>query len=249
MLPNAELRRAAGLALALVATCAVFALWPRLDLAATGAFFDPVTRSFPVSADARASLLRKAIWGASIAMVLGALVLGVAARLRGGWALGLPARAWGHVVALYLLGPGLLVEALLKGHWGRARPSETAEFGGTALYTPPGLPVAQCAKNCSFVAGETAGGLALMLAMLLILAWHRHRLGPVARLAVGALAVAMPLAASAQRLAAGRHFLSDILAAILLILLVETLLALLSRAWPTAGPPRAGAVDISRDSA
>lgn len=242
---DSERRVFAALAAGFLATFLLFTLWPGLDIAASRLFFDPATGTFALNGHPLAEALRRAIWDASVAVLAAALLALCAALLLRRPVAGLPARAWGFVVALYALGPGLLVETLLKGHWGRARPADIAEFGGLAQYTPPWLPTDQCLKNCSFVAGEAAGAAALALSLGLALLWWRGRIPMLLWRALAGLAVAAPLVAAAQRLGAGRHFLSDILCAVLLIGLAAAVLARILHPLPAAP---SGPVDKPRDS-
>lgn len=258
-MPRAEILRIFWLTLAIAFLLALFAAVPEVDIAESRIWFDPATGTFPLANRPWAEALRKAIWNLSIAMVMVALVMGGVSLSRKRAVGGLPSRAWGHILALYAIGPGLLVETLLKGLWGRARPAEILTFGGTSHYTLPGMFSDQCQRNCSFVAGEPAGAMALCLSLLLVIAWQKDRLSPRLRIALTLAAALLPVAASFLRLGAGRHFLSDIAAALLVILLVEAVLALRLRPWPgpvqapgrgarPAPEPDSGPVDIPRDS-
>lgn len=113
----------------------------------------------------------------------------------------------GRRVALFLalslvLGPGLVVNTVLKDHWGRARPSQVTEFGGTKRFTPAPLVSDQCARNCSFVAGDPAVAFWFLSPALL--------LPPPRRYAAVAGAVALGAFFGLARIAQGGHFLSDV---------------------------------------
>jgi len=111
------------------------------------------------------------------------------------------ARASAFLLASLALGPGLLVNWLLKEHWGRARPSQIAEFGGQAHYTPPLMMADQCTANCSFSSGH--GALGFWVVAFALLAPPRWRTpAMVAALAFGLLV-------GFTRIAQGGHFLSD----------------------------------------
>lgn len=224
---------------------AVYVIWPRLDLAVSSRFYDAASQSFPLNGQRLPETIRMAVWTLSGAVLIGALAAFLAALALRRPEVGLPARAWGFVVALYALGPGLLVEEGLKSHWGRARPDTVAEFGGASLFTPPWLPADQCLKNCSFVSGEAAGGMALALSLGLILLWWRGRLPRGLWRGLTAVAVLLPLVVSAQRVMAGRHFLSDVLFAFLFVAITATILARFLRPLP---PPAPAAVDKAPDS-
>lgn len=211
----------ANRALALVAmigmTFLVFGIWPGLDLAISGYFYD--ASGFPVRRNPVIEAMRNAVWDATLIMpALALLLLPLALLLRR--KLLLTAKEWGFVLLLFLLGPGLLVNGILKAHWGRARPSNVIDFGGKAQFTPAYEITDQCAKNCSFVSGEGAGTMALTITALLILFALRSRLSlGVYRLGQVA-AWAVLLFVGWQRVAAGGHFLSDVLLSWLFVALM-----------------------------
>lgn len=247
MPPNDRLllRTLAVLLATAAALTAIYAVWPRLDLAVSSRFYDASSHSFPLNGQRLPEMVRMAVWNLSAVVLIGALVACLAGLVLRRPIAGLPARAWGFMVALYAVGPGLLVEEGLKSHWGRARPDTVAEFGGAALFTPPWLPADQCLKNCSFVSGEAAGGMALALSLGLILLWWRGRLPRGVWQGLALVVALLPLVVSAQRVIAGRHFLSDILFAFLVVALTATILARFLRPLP---PPDPAAVDKTPDS-
>jgi lipid A 4'-phosphatase len=119
----------------------------------------------------------------------------------------MPIRA-SHVWFLFAtlaLGPGLIVNGVLKSFWGRPRPIQVDLFGGAAPFEPAWKIGGTCLSNCSFVSGEAAS--AVWLIALAMLAPPRYR--PALAGAVGALAFALSL----NRIAFGGHFLSDVLIA------------------------------------
>lgn len=202
-------RAALGLFAAFVAAAALFGFWPGLDLAVSALFHDPVGGWAGVAP--AANFLREAIWTLSEVFLAACLLLFALALARHGRA-AVPARVWGFGALAMALGPGLLVNGILKAHWGRARPRSVAEFGGSAEFTPFWRITEECAANCSFVAGEAAAAATLALVLWLIAArrapaWLRPWLGT-------ALA-ALVLTAGALRIAAGGHFLSDVVFAVL----------------------------------
>lgn len=222
-MPAVDHRRAArALAFLTLAACAIFAAFPRLDLAVSAWFYRP-GEGFWLAGNGLVEAARNGVWNLSIAVfALSIVALGFAAARRP--LLGIDARAAGFVVLLYLLGPVLLVNGVLKAHWGRARPVDVAEFGGAARFTPFWLPTDQCQSNCSFVSGEGSAAAALAL-VLLVFAPHARRLLSRRGFAVYALAgVAAPATGLALRLATGRHFLSDTVFAVLLVLAVALIL-------------------------
>ena len=133
-------------------------------------------------------------------------------------------RLSGFAALLYLLGPGLLVDVLLKPFWGRARPAQVSEFGGTLAFSPPHVLSHQCTSNCSFVAGEMAGAVALAVVLFLVLDRMKGRISLSHRRIVQGLILLVPLFVGVQRIAAGRHFLSDVLLSTIFVLLCAVLL-------------------------
>ncbi len=121
-----------------------------------------------------------------------------------------------YVLAVYALGPGLIVNAVLKNTIGRARPRNLAEFGGDLNFTGVWQWGGQCVRNCSFSSGEEAAAAAIMALVFIMPRRDRLPLG------LGLFAVAAMV--SAARIAAGGHFLSDVL--ISWIIVLATIIAL-----------------------
>ena len=187
----------------------VFLLFPGVDLAATRLFYDPA-HGFPLTDWAPLQFVRAAIpWLTGLIIlvcVVGAVWLAV--KRRPLWRL--DRRALVFIVAATALGPGLLANTVLKDHWGRARPFQTQEFGGTRQFTPAPLPASQCERNCSFVSGHAALGFSLVSFALLWPVGRRRRIAIAAALGFGAVV-------GLGRIAAGHHFLSDVVYAGLIV--------------------------------
>lgn len=197
----------------IVATFALFYLFPGLDPATSALFYDG--SRFPISSDPVVEFLRNSLWNLALA-AFGLCVVGmIAAIVRGRPILGIAPKIWAFFVALFVTGPGLVVNVLLKSNWGRARPVQTDLFGGEALFTPPWQITDQCARNCSFVSGEVSGATALAIVLAVALWTLRQRMPAKVVMGLMLVSVALPLFATWQRVAAGGHFLSDCLFAIL----------------------------------
>jgi membrane-associated PAP2 superfamily phosphatase len=199
----------AAIVAAAVIVGSVFALWPDLDLAIAGLFYDPATHTFPLAKNALIEGLRTAstviVWCAAIAIPLATI-----------WSWLMPSRALLPVnfravlflVVTLALGPGLLVNGILKEHSARPRPGQVTQFGGTENFVPWWNMHGTCEKNCSFVSGEvSAAAWMLAPAVLAPGAWS------VAAV-VGALA--FTIGTAFLRLAAGGHFFSDAAFALIL---------------------------------
>jgi len=180
---------------------AVAILFPGIDLAVSALFYTP-GEGFLERDSAFAALVHGSTgW---LLLVVNPILVALWLARRRGW-LG-RARPSGPDLAYLLLvlalGPGLLVNVLLKEHWGRARPIDCQEFGGTQVFTPAFLPSDQGGR--SFPSGHAAGS-AYWVVVVLILASRRRGLW------LG-VALGYTLLVAWARLAAGGHFLSDILA-------------------------------------
>ncbi len=208
----------------IVVTFGVFAMVRGLDLWVSGLFYRGQDR-FVLTDVWLADAMRAVMWTASdlaAGLAIAGLLASVALRRA---ILRLPCRVWVFLALLFATGPGLLVNGLLKRYWGRARPSDVTEFGGLRHFTPPHQWTDQCAANCSFVSGEMAGAVALMV-MILVILWHwRDRVSRAAMRVITTVAFAFPLLTGAQRIASGRHFLSDVVLSALFVLLIAQVLA------------------------
>ena len=102
------------------------------------------------------------------------------------------------------LGPGLLVNGVFKDHWARPRPREILQFGGALSYVPAPLPGRN--GGASFPCGHCSVGFLYAAGWWI---WRRRRPG-WARASLG-VGIAAGLALGLGRMAAGAHFLSDVL--------------------------------------
>jgi lipid A 4'-phosphatase len=183
----------------------LFALRPQLDLRVVALFYE-AGAGFPARHARWVQPIYYAFgyfWAVSV-VLLALLVLSFLPRFRAVWE---PRRKTiAYLLAVLLAGPGLLANTVLKDHWGRARPVKLVEFGGSAQYTPPLTPAAQCPRNCSFVSGHAAAAFYPMAGFWITRRRRWLAAGIVSGLAVGTL-----------RIAAGAHFLSDVLFAGILV--------------------------------
>lgn len=194
---------------------AVFLLAPSIDLVVSG-WFHAAGQGFPAEQvpflrDLRA--LGMFTTRAIIAVFVVVLILKLALPQRPTL---IPPRALLFLAASQAIGPGLVVNVVLKEFWGRARPRQTDLFGGDLTFSPPWAIADQCSSNCSFVSGESASSFwMLAFAFVVPVGWRR----PVALLALG-----WALVMSANRIVFGGHYLSDVLLAWCLVLMVILIL-------------------------
>lgn len=194
-----------GLVIALVIGAVVgivFALYPQLDIAISRLFFSEEYRVFPMQYRLVARHLRD-VFNYAVAALAAPAFIAIALKLL------LPrrqmliaSRAAVFLIGTLALAPGLMANVILKDFWGRPRPAEVQEFYGPEKFVPWWDPRGTCDKNCSFVAGEGAGGFwTVAPAALAPPAWRP--------LAYGA-ALLFGAAAGGLRLAGGAHFFTDV---------------------------------------
>ena len=151
----------------------MFGIWPDLDLKLAGLFFDPDKRGFWRSYDPLYLRLRDAsTWLIALVALpaFGALAVKFVQPRR---PLRLPGRAIALMIITLALAPGVVANLIFKEHWHRPRPIDVAEFGGDEHFRAWWDPRGDCAKNCSFVAGEPSGAFwTLAPAVLLPPPWR-----------------------------------------------------------------------------
>lgn len=198
----------------------VFALWPGLDLALSGVFFDGAARRWNVLDWPPQNPVRNlASW--LIALVAAPAFIALVVKLiLPRRPMLVPGRAIVLIVTTLALGPGVLVNLVLKDNSGRPRPLYVTEFGGVEHFRPWWDMRGECEKNCSFVAGESSGAF-WTLAPAAVVPPHWRAVAYGAALAFGA-------AVGALRMSAGGHFFTDVafggIVVFLLIWLVHGLL-------------------------
>lgn len=118
------------------------------------------------------------------------------------------ARIWRRraifIIVSMLIGPGLIVNICLKDHWGRPRPEQVKEFGGQLNFQPLFVKGAG-GQGHSFPSGHASIAFEFLVFYFI---WRRRRLWAFTALASG---LGLGLMMSVARMAAGAHFLSDVL--------------------------------------
>jgi lipid A 4'-phosphatase len=171
---------------------------------------------------------RAAPWVTASLLVAGLAALAAGAFLR--------RRTWRrHAVFVLLsvaLGPGLLGNVVLKDHWKHPRPREIVEFGGSMHYVP--LPLPGREGGASFPCGHCTVGFLYGIGWWI---FRRSRAWACASLAAG---LAAGFLLGVGRMAAGAHFLSEILWSALLAAAVAHVLY-----WYVLRLPREEALDAA----
>jgi membrane-associated PAP2 superfamily phosphatase len=200
---------------AILVVSIVFLKFPGIDPWFTSLFYDDKT-GFPVDRLRAFTALRTSgdlLVKGIVVVLIGSLVVKLLRPLRPS-----PIRP---SYVLYLLsslalGPGLLVNVIFKEHWGRPRPANVYLFGGDGPFISVWRMTDFCHSNCSFVSGEASTAIWLVAAAILLPpAWRRR-----GRVLIAIFAILLSL----NRIAFGRHFLSDVLMAWALTALVLAVL-------------------------
>jgi lipid A 4'-phosphatase len=210
------MKQAGGFAGAWLLLGLLFLLVPEIDLAVTGLFYVP-GEGFPLTGWAPLAAIEDTVpWITRLTVAVVAVVaVWLVLISRPLWRL--DRKALVFLVAATALGPGLIANTVLKDNWGRARPHQTELFGGARQFTPAPLPATQCERNCAFVSGHAAMAFSLVGFALLLPAGRRRLLAVLAVCGFGALV-------GIARIAAGAHFLSDVVYAGLIVFATSWLL-------------------------
>lgn len=191
---------AALLTVLAILTTAIFAV-TSADIAAARIFYHPeMSDHWPLAARLPWSALYRLAPAVTASLVLAAaagLICGVR-RKNPLW------RRYAVFVLLTLaIGPGLLVNAVFKDHWERPRPRDVVQFEGLMHYVPAPL---RGPGGGSFPCGHCSVGFLYGLGFW-IWRYRRPRLAGLS-LATGLLAGGL---LGIGRMAAGAHFLSDVI--------------------------------------
>jgi len=189
----------------------LLAAFPAIDIGFSSVFFD---EGFPWGDQWWQPLLREATsWFLYLSMLV---VVGVYVfnRWTGQSRWQIDGRKVAYLALVLMLGAGAIVNLGLKDNFGRARPRDVTEFGGTKSFTPAFVVSQECRKNCSFSSGEGAAGF---FSLALAFALGRKRRILLAAIAVGVVV-------SFARVAAGAHFLSDVVVSFFVMLIVTDVL-------------------------
>lgn len=205
---------------------AIFLAFPGLDPWFSRLFFEPEL-GFPMSRLGAFTALRSltdSLIVVSVVVTIAALVVKLLRPSRP-----TPIRPCDIIFLLssLVIGPGILVNAFFKEFWGRPRPNTVDVFGGESPFIGIWQLSDHCLSNCSFVSGEAAAAIWLVaVAIVLPARWRKPAL-----IAISVLAVVL----SVNRIAFGRHFLSDVLIAwgvtLLVIAIVHRMVVERPPAW------------------
>ncbi|MGM4932840.1 phosphatase PAP2 family protein [Tardiphaga sp. 1201_B9_N1_1] len=213
---------ALGLALAVGI---VFGIHPELDLLLASLFYDPASRTFPLSSSSIATVVRFGAMYVAWGLAMPAIVALVVKLLRPNRPLLISGRAVMFLLVTMILSAGVLTNFTFKSHWGRPRPVAVAEFNGPLGFVPWWDPRGHCVRNCSFFTGEGATAFwTYAPAALTPPAW---------RTLAYASATVFGIVISLLRMAFGGHFFTDVVAGGIVAFLVVWLMHGYIYRWPS----------------
>jgi lipid A 4'-phosphatase len=191
--------------------------WPALDLMVAGWFYSP-GEGFPALGQVWERFLYHSVEVLMLAGNLTLLAVWLWNRRTGRRLLGLTGRKLALLLCVLALLPGLLVNQILKEHWGRARPVQVQQFGGDRSFTPAFVYTG--GSGGAFSSGHVAAA-AYLIGVAHLLAGPRSRWVLLAAVYTALVGLA--------RMAAGGHFLSDVITSVFLVLFGYSLLRRLFR--------------------
>ncbi len=191
---------------ATIVVSVVAVAFPAIDIAVSGFFHrpgvEPLTE-FPLERHRLLGPLRQVGLGVTRWVIIALALLGLGKALLPLLARLVPSRPLLFLAVSLTVGPGLIVNSLFKEWWGRPRPQDVTLFGGPDGFMPAWIPGGACPTNCSFPSGEASSSMWLIALVFVVpVAWRRATL-------VAALVFAAII--SANRVAFGGHFFSDVL--------------------------------------
>ncbi len=123
-----------------------------------------------------------------------------------------------YIVLSTAIGPGLLVNHLFKENFGRARPIQIKDFDGTKNFTRAFSISNECLHNCSFSSGHAAMVYSLTSIAYIVPFIFFSRIYGIILIFASLVGL--------SRILMGGHFLSDVLASCVIVLITNHLLYL-----------------------
>jgi lipid A 4'-phosphatase len=186
----------------------LFVAAPGIDLGLSELFYEPGV-GFPVNGTWYEGIVYESVEYAMVLVNVGLIIAWIYGRFSAKGAKPVSGRELAFLLLLLALGPGLVVNLAMKEHWGRARPADLTQFGGTKEFTPAFVPSDQ--GGHSFPSGHAAAAFYLVAVAYVVAG--RKRLWMRILLEYCVLV-------GFFRIAAGGHFLSDVVTSLFVVLIL-----------------------------
>ncbi len=188
----------------------IFSAFPQLDLTVASIFYTPESGFSGITDWGR---FGRSVGNVTPFIILAGMIIAYSLK-RFGW--NVPhapsAKAVAFVTLAMLAGPLIVVNLGMKDHLHRPRPVQITQFGGKWEFRPFYRFDGECPKNCGFPSGEASEAFWMVApAMMVPAQW---------KVPAVAGAVVFGAATSLLRMAFGGHFLSDVIFAALITLLL-----------------------------
>jgi len=182
----------------------IFITFPQIDLEVASLFYNGV--EFPLNGSWIEEFFYHSVKPLIIIFTLSTIAIFIYNYTKKKNLLNINSKVMLYVVLILTIAPLLIVNTTLKENWGRARPAQTVDFGGQKEFTPAFMMSNQ--DGYSFSSGHAAAAFSLL--GFALLAKRRQKLFITTVLVYGTLV-------SLARMAAGGHFLSDVVTSFFIV--------------------------------
>ncbi len=182
----------------------LFIYYPKIDIEVSRFFYSYEAKLFYLKEHPLFKFIHSGFPEILVGIATAVLIIWLTGEAKGKqWIWGIDRKVGSYVVGSLALGPGIIVNGIFKSLWGRARPIQIAEFGGDKIFTPPMVITNQCNWNCSFMSGHASVGFWVTCFAFMV----KGKARPYAI----AAAIILGCVFSLSRIAQGGHFLSDVI--------------------------------------
>ena len=182
----------------------LFIFFPQIDIYVANLFYDG--KSFPMNGTLMEEFFYQSVKPIILTLALSSIFIFIYNFISKKNILNITAKVILYLLLVLAIAPGLIVNSGLKDNWGRARPAQTVDFGGKKEFTPAFIISDQ--DGYSFSSGHTAAAFSLI--GFALLAKRRRAVWM-------SLAISYGVAVSIARMAAGGHFLSDVVTSFFIV--------------------------------
>jgi len=182
----------------------IFVSFPQIDIEVASLFYDGA--EFPLNGTLIEEFFYNSVRPLIIFLTLSSIAIFIYNYTKKKNLLNINSKAMLFIVLFLTIAPLLIVNTTLKENWGRARPAQTIDFGGQKEFTPAFMMSNQ--GGYSFSSGHAAAAFSLL--GFALLAKRRQKLFITTVLVYGTLV-------SLARMAAGGHFLSDVVTSFFIV--------------------------------